>query len=295
MNYYNEIKEQLINNEITKRVKDYSKNKSDLNTYYEVGKLLSEAGKHYGEGIIKEYSKKLTNELGKGYTFTSLTRMKKFYVLIQKVATVSQQLSYGHYVELLPYNDVNKINYYIRIVEIYNLSVRELRKRIKSNEYERLPIKTKNIIMTKDVKNKVTDFIKNPILISNKYYHEIISEKVLQKLILEDMNNFLKELGEGFCYISNEYKIKIGDRYNYIDLLLFNYIYNCFIVIELKVTELKKEHIGQIQTYMNYVDKSLKRVDQDKTIGIIITRRDNKYLIEYCSDKRIISREYKVI
>ena len=109
------------------------------------------------------------------------------------------------------------------------------------------------------------------------------------------MNSFLKELGEGFCYISNEYKIKIGDRYNYIDLLLFNYIYNCFIVIELKVTELKKEHIGQIKIYMNYVDKNIKRVDQDKTIGIIITRRDNKYLIEYCSDKRIISREYKLL
>ena len=93
MNYYIEIKEELINNEITKRVKDYSKNKSDLNTYYEVGRLLSEAGKHYGESIIKEYSKKLTNELGKGYTFTSLTRMKKFYILIQKVATLSQQLT----------------------------------------------------------------------------------------------------------------------------------------------------------------------------------------------------------
>ena len=294
MNYYNEIKEELINNEITKRVKDYSKNKSDLNTYYEVGRLLSEAGKHYGESIIKEYSKKLTNELGKGYTFTSLTRMKKFYILIQKVATLSQQLTYGHYVELLPYNDINKINYYIHIVETHNLSIRELRKRIKSNEYERLPIETRNKIIKKQY-NKVTDLIKNPIIINNKYNYEIISEKVLQKLIIEDIPSFLEELGEGFTFIKNEYKIKIGDRYNYIDLLLFNYIYNCFVVIELKVCELNKEHIGQIQTYMAYIDKNLKRIDQDKTIGIIIARRDNKYLIEYCSDKRIISREYKII
>ena len=294
MNYYNEIKEELINNEITKRVKDYSKNKSDLNTYYEVGRLLSEAGKHYGESIIKEYSKKLTNELGKGYTFTSLTRMKKFYILIQKVATLSQQLTYGHYVELLPYNDINKINYYIHIVETHNLSIRELRKRIKSNEYERLPIETRNKIIKKQY-NKVTDLIKNPIIINNKYNYEIISEKVLQKLIIEDIPSFLEELGEGFTFIKNEYKIKIGDRYNYIDLLLFNYIYNCFVVVELKVCELKKEHIGQIQTYMAYIDKNLRRIDQDKTIGIIIARRDNKYLIEYCSDKRIISREYKII
>ena len=131
MNYYNEIKTELINNEITRRVKDYSKNRSDLNTYYNVGKLLSDAGKHYGEGIIKEYSKRLTNEFGKGYTFTSLTRMKKFYNLIKKLATVSQHLSYGHYVELLPINSIDKINYYIKIIEEQNLSVRELRIKIK--------------------------------------------------------------------------------------------------------------------------------------------------------------------
>ena len=130
MNYYDEIKNELINNEITKKVKDYSKNKSDLTTYYNVGKLLAEAGKHYGEGIIKEYSKRLTNEFGKGYTFTSLTRMKKFYNLIEKLATVSQHLSYGHYVELLPVNSIDKINYYIKITKEQNLTVKELREKI---------------------------------------------------------------------------------------------------------------------------------------------------------------------
>ena len=165
---------------------------------------------------------------------------------------------------------------------------------IRNGEYERLPENTRNYSLEKNI-SKIEDYIKNPIIIKNSFGISDISEKVLQRLILEDMNNFLKELGEGFCYISNEYKIKIGDRYNYIDLLLYNINYNCYVVIELKVTELKKEHIGQIQTYMAYIDKNLKRIDQDKTIGIIITRRDNKYLIEYCSDKRIISREYKVI
>lgn len=134
MNYYNSIKQELINNEITKRVKDYAKNKSDLTTYYNVGKMLSEAGKHYGEGIIKEYSNKLTKELGKGYTFTSLTRMKKFYLLKQKVATLSQQLTYGHYVELLPLKETKAIDYYIMITEAQTLSIRELRRRIKNKE-----------------------------------------------------------------------------------------------------------------------------------------------------------------
>ena len=141
----------------------------------------------------------------------------------------------------------------------------------------------------------VTDFVKNPIIIRNKYNNNDISEKVLQQLILEDIPSFLKELGTGFTFIENEFKIKIGDRYNYIDLLLFNYEYNCFVVIELKVTELKKEYIGQIQVYMNYIDNNLKRITNDKTIGIIICKRDNRYIIEYCSDKRIISREYELL
>lgn len=292
MNYYDKIKEELINNEVYKRVKDYSKNRNDLNTYYKVGKMLSEEGKHYGEGIIKEYSKKLTIELGKGYTFTSLTRMKKFYVIIEKLATVSQQLTYGHYVELLSIDDINKINYYIKISEEENLSIRELRERIKSNEYERLDIETRNKLINKKESN-VTDFVKNPILIKNNNNYTEISEKILQKLILENIESFMSELGNSFSFIGSEFKI--GDRYNYIDLLLFNIEFNCYVVVELKVTELKKEHIGQIEIYMNYIDNNLRKINQEKTIGIIICKKDNKYVIEYCSDNRIISREYEFV
>ena len=114
----------------------------------------------------------------------------------------------------------------------------------------------------------------------------------MQKLILEDIENFVLELGTGFSFIKSEYKIKIGSTYNYIDLLLFNYTYNCFVVIELKVTELKKEHIGQIEVYMNYVDKNMKTINQDKTIGVIICKKDNGYYIEYSSDSRIHHKEY---
>ena len=294
INYYNEIKTELINNEITKRVKDYSRNRSDLNTYYNVGKLLSEAGKHYGEGIIKEYSKRLTNELGKGYSKRNLWLMLKFYELKEKVQTVSAQLSWSHYCELLQVNSVDKINYYIKITEEQNLSVRELRERIKNKEYERLDEETKNKLKNKE-ELKVPDLVKNPIQIRNTSDYNEISEKVLQKLILEDIPSFLKELGNGFSFIDSEYKIKIGDRYNYIDLLLFNYEFNCFVVVELKVSELKKEHIGQIEFYMNYIDKNLKSINQNKTIGIIICKKENNYIIEYCSDDRIIAREYELV
>ena len=293
MNYYNEIKTELINNEITKRVKDYSKNRSDLTTYYNVGKLLSEAGKHYGEGIIKEYSKRLTSEFGKGYTPTRLRYFRRFYEVLIKHPTVSDKLSYSHYCELIWF-DIDKINYYIKIAEEQNLSVRELREKIKNNEYERLDEETKNKLKNKE-ELKVPDLVKNPIQIRNTNGHNEISEKVLQKLILEDIPSFLDELGNGFTFVRNEYKIKIGDRYNYIDLLLYNYEFNCFVVVELKVTELKKEHIGQIEVYMNYIDKNIKSINQNKTIGIIICKKENRYVIEYCSDDRIISREYELV
>ena len=160
MNYYEEIKSELINNEINRKVKNYSINRSDLNTYYNVGKMLSEAGKHYGDGIIKEYSLRLTSDFGKGYTFTSLTRMKKFYLLIEKLATVSQQLSYGHYIELLPFEDIDKVKYYIKIIEEQNLSIRKLREKIKSNEYERLPMEVKNKLVNNE-KLGVIDLLRN--------------------------------------------------------------------------------------------------------------------------------------
>ena len=293
MNYYKEIKNELINNEITKKIKDYSKNRSDLTTYYNVGKLLSEAGKHYGEGIIKKYSERLTSELGKGYTITNLKLMRQFFVF-SKSHTVCDLLTWSHYRTLLTLRDDNKVNFYIKIIIEQNLSVRQLRERIKNKEYERLDDATKEKLIAKE-EATLADLIKNPIVIKNNNNREILSEKALQKLILENIPSFLKELGNGFAFVENEYKIKIGNTYNYIDLLLHNYVFNCFVVVELKVTELKKEHIGQIEVYMNYIDKNLKEVTQDKTIGIIICKKDNKFIMEYCSDSRILAKEYQII
>ena len=293
MNYYNEIKNELINNEINRKVKNYSINKSDLNTYYNVGKLLLDAGNQYGEGIIKEYSLKLTEELGLGYSQRNLRNMRQFYKVSQKWQTLSAKLSWSHYCEILWFDD-NKFQYYVKKTELNNLSIRQLRKRIKSNEYERLPESTKNKIINQD-KSNVVDFVKNPIIIKNNSKYDIFSEKVLQKLILEDIENFLDELGNGFTFIKSEYPIKIGDRYNYIDLLLYNIKYKCYVVIELKVTEIKKEHTGQIMTYMNYIDKNLKTIEENAIVGIIVCKQNNEYIIKYCSDERIIAREYEFV
>jgi len=293
MNYYNEIKNKLIDNEIYSKVKDYSKERHRVITYFEIGRLLSEAGSKYGDNIIDEYSKKLVIEVGKKYNRRTLFRMKQFYNIFsnEKVSPMGTQLTWSHCRALLSIKDYDKINYNINLTINNNLSKRKLEEKIKHNEYERVPQGTKDKLIGIETL-EVKDFIKNPIIIKNKYNYEIISEKILQRLILEDIPSFLDELGEGFTFIRNEYKIKLGDKYNYIDLLLYNIKFKCYIVIELKITELKKEHIGQIQTYMNYIDKNLKTIQEDKTIGIIIVKKNDKYIMEYCSDERILSREY---
>ena len=293
MNYYDEIKKELIDNELNKKVKDYSKNKYEIQKYYNVGKLLLEAGNNYGDGITKEYSKKLTNEIGRKYSVRYLFDIRKLY-LFSKVHPLGAQLTMSHYRLLFPLNDDNEIDYYINQIIKSNLSKRELEVIIKSNEYGRLPEHTKNKLIKKEESNLV-DFVKSPIQIKNSWNKEIISEKMLQKLILEDISYFLEELGEGFTFIKNEYKIKIDDRYNYIDLLLYNIKYKCYVVVELKVTELRKEHTGQIQSYINYIDKNIKTIEENNTAGIIICKQDNEYVIKYCSDNRIIAREYELV
>ena len=280
MNYYNEIKNKIIDNEVYAKVKDYSKERHKVITYFEIGKLLNEAGGKYGDNIIDEYSKKLVVEVGKKYNRRTLFRMKQFYNIFsnEKVSTLWTQLTWSH-LRLLFNLEIDSMNYYIKDTMNKNLSVRELEFKIKSNEYQRLPIETKNKLILDD-EIDVKDLVPNPILIRNKNNIEIINEKALHKIIMEDIESFMKELGNNFSFIGSEYKIKIGDRYNYIDLLLFNIKYNAYVVVELKVTEFKVEYISQVQKYMNYVDKNIKELNNRNTIGILICKKENKFVIE---------------
>ena len=296
MNYYEEIKNKIIDNEIYCKVKDYSKERNTVNTYFEIGRLLTEAGGKYEDNIIDEYSKKIVLEVGKKYNSRTIRRIRQFYKKFsnENWSPLAINLTWSLYTELLSIKDKNKLLYYLNLATNNNLSRNELRSRIKSKEYERLSESAKAKLIANE-EPLLPDLIKNPILIKNTNKYNEISEKILQQIILEDIKNFMKELGNGFSYISNEYPIKVGNNYNYIDLLLFNYEYNCFVVIELKVARLKKEHIGQIEIYMNYIDRNLKKPNQEKTIGIIVCKKENEYIIEYCSDKRIITRNYELV
>ena len=297
MNYYDEIKNILISNEAYKKVKDYYKNRNDLMSYYNVGKLLYEAGNVYGKSIIKSYSEKLVNEIGKKYNERTLRKMRQLYILFekQKWSPMAAKLTtWSNYCEMLSIKDLNEISYYANLSIKYNLSKMELRKRIKSKEYERLSDDTKNkLINNKEI--DIKDNILNPIII-NTFNKDItkFNEKMLKEFILNDISRFMEQLGSGYSFIKDEYPILLGDRYNYIDLLLFNINYNCYVCIELKVTEVKKEHIGQIETYMHYIDSNIKSLYQDNTIGIIICKKDNKFVMEYCSDDRVFRTTYQL-
>ena len=264
MNYYEQIKGLLISNEIYKRVKDYSKNKSDVETYYNVGKLIIEAQggetrAKYGDGLIKEYSKRLIVELNdKKYSYRNLMSMRKFYLIFRdrKVNALRSQLSWSHYRQLLVIKDTYEIIYYINLTISNNLGYRELGRRIKNKEYSRIPIETKNKLIDEERTN-IKDLIPNPILINNKKNIDIVTEKTLHNLILEDVESFMKELGNSFSFIV--------------------------------------EYISQVQKYMNYIDKNIKESINNNTIGILICKRKNRFVIEYCSDDRIAVREYELV
>ena len=294
--YYKEIKNNLIDNDIYSKVKDYSKEKHKVETYFKNGELLNYAGNHYGEKIIKEYSQKLIKEVNKKYNERTLRRMRQFYRRFCDIkwSTLSTKLSWSHYTELLPIKNDDEMLYYLNLCINYHIDVRTLREKIKNKEYFRLPIGTKNRIINEEMIN-VKDLVPNPILIKNKNNIEIITEKALHNLILEDIESFMKELGNLFSFVGSEYKIKIGERNNHIDLLLFNIKYNCYVVVELKVTEFKVEYISQVQKYMNYIDRNIKEFCNINTMGILICKRENKFVIEYCSDDRIAVREYKLV
>ena len=296
MNYYNEIKERLIRSEIFDRAKDYSKDRHKVKMYFEIGRLLSNAGKEYGKNIIKQYSEKLIIEVGKKYNERTLRRIRQFYELFanEKWSTMWTKLCWSHYREVLSLKNIDEIEYYLNECENKNLTQRQLHELIKQKSYNRLSADTKNkMIESKEL--SISDLLPNPIIIKANDLKEDITEYALKELILNNLDDFLKELGTGFTYVGNEYPIKLGMQYNYIDLLLYNIKYKCYVVIELKVTELKKEHTGQIMTYMNYIDENIKTPEENETVGIIICKQDNKYVIKYCSDNRIIAREYVLL
>ena len=252
----------------------------------------------YGDGLIKEYSKRLTSELGKGYTVTRLKYMRTFFEVVKKSPPLADQckninITWSNICEILYLKNIEEIKYYLDLSNKLCLTKRELRLRIKSDEYNRLPVEVKEKLKSNEVISN-SEKVPSPVVLHDLRVDGKLTEKLVHKWIDEYPTLFCKALGEGYSYIESQYKIKIGLNYNYIDVLLFNTIDLNYVVVEIKVTELKKEHIGQIQTYMNYVDVNLKKEFHNKTMGILLVRENNEWLIKYINNNDIVVREFIV-
>ena len=301
MNYYDEIKNILVDNAIGRKVREYKSNQKDLESYYNVGKLLVEAqgGEErakYGEGLIKEYSKRLTSELGKGYSIQNLKDMRKFYQFIQKSQPLAVQfknmnITWSNVCEIMRITNIEEIKYYLNLSNKLCLTKRELRLRIKSNEYNRLPVEVKEKLRSNEVVS-TSEKVPSPVVLQDLKVDGKLTEKMVQTWIDENPIKFCNALGEGYTYCGSQYKIKIGVNYNFIDVLLFNVLDMNYVVVEIKVTEIKKEHIGQIQTYMNYIDINLKKEFHNKTTGILLVRENNEWLIKYINGDDVTIRNF---
>ena len=300
MNYYDEVNSYVKKVEIGKAIRETNANMELVECYWNVGRLIVEAqgGKEkakYGNELIKTWAEKLTEEYGKGYNYTNLSRFRQFYLAFPIVAPLGQQLSWTIIRTILPIKDENKRNYYINLCIANNLSKRELEKEIKSNSYERLEYKPDKIdvVVSTKVPAIVNNF-KNPILLELKD-KEIKSESDLEKLIYSQLSYVFLQLGNGFMWVGNQYKVSDGNKNYFIDMLLYNYIYNCFVVVEIKCRKLKKEDKGQVEFYMNLVDNYVKEPSNNPTIGIIITKDQDKFVANFVRSEKVVPLTYEFV
>lgn len=303
MNYYEEVEHLIRKKEINKKARLIKDNNDILITYWNVGKLIVEAQggnlrAKYGNNLIKEWSKKLVSLYGNSYNSDNLRRFRQFYITFPKYDPAGHTLNWSQIRAILPIKEENKRNYYINLCITRNLSKRELINEMKNNAYERLLDKPEHIEIIDNKKEKiynVKEHIKNPIIIKLNHNDKILKERDLQIKILAQLKTFFEELGEGYTFVGNEYKIKYGNKDYYIDILLFNYNLNSFVIIELKLRELKKEDKAQIEFYMNLVDNNLKKEFHNRTIGIIVSKYQDKFIVSFVSSNTVIPITYKIL
>ena len=300
MNNYEEVETLVKKVEIGKAIKERQANNEITEAYWNIGKLIIDAqgGKEkskYGDKLLKEWSEKLSKEYGKGYDYTNLSRFRQLYLYFPIIGPVGQQLNWTIIRTILPIKDENKRNYYINLCMENNLSQRELEREIKNNSYERLENKPDkiDIVVPASVPN-ITSNLKNPILL-NLNGKEIKSESDLEKLIYSQLNYVFLQLGNGFMWVVNQYKISDGNKNYFIDMLLYNIKYNCYVVVEIKCRNLKKEDKGQVEFYMNLMDKYVKEPINNPTIGIIITKEQDKLVASFIKSDKLVSLTYELV
>ena len=301
MNYLKNIEELIIENEANKKANALRDNSSTLQTYWNIGKLIVEAQggekrAKYGNSLIKEWGKKLSLKYGRGYDSSYLAKMRLFYLDFPILDSLSPKLTWTHYRTILTIKNENERNYYINLVILNNLSVRELRREIKNKSFDRLSYADKeHIEIISDTNNtplSIKDMITDPIILKSDKNIDKIDELTIHKYIISLLEDKFLELGTGFALIGHEYKLHIDNKTYKIDLLFFNVKLNAYIVVEVKTRKIKHTDIGQLKFYVNYVEDNIKDINHNKTIGLLIVKENDKYIIKYTTSNDILVTTY---
>lgn len=288
----------------------YAINAEMLKAYHEIGRRIVEEEQKgskraaYGENLIDTISSALMKEFGKGFNATGLRRMRRFYMAYPKWATVSLKLAWSHYVELIKIEDETKRKYFERYATAENLSIRDLKRQIYSLHYERLLIsKDKKALLEYERKGSIPtkseELIKDPYVLEFLNFEEksAYTEKELETRILDYLQKFLLELGQGFSFVSRQKRITIDNDHFYIDLLLYNIHLKCYVIIELKTRKFTHEDAGQMIFYLNYVKKELNKEGDNEPIGILLcTGKDDVY-VDFATSgvpKKIFVSKYRL-
>ena len=300
MNYFDVAANYVKKAEIGKSIREANANRELVECYWNVGRLIVEAqgGKDkakYGNELLKKWAEKLIKEYGKGYDYSNLRRFRQFFLEFPNCGALRHNLSWTIIRTILPIKDENKRNYYINLCITNNLSKRELEREIKNSLYERLEHKPDKIdIIVPSKVQSITDNFMNPILLKLKD-KEVKNEIDLEKLIYSQLSYVFLQLGNGFTWVGNQYKVSDGNNNYFIDMLLYNYKYNCFVVVEIKCRKLKKEDKGQVEFYMKLVDEYVKEPSNNPTIGIIITKEQDKFVANFVRSEKLIPLTYELL
>ena len=291
-NFYQEIKELLYSakNRVYQTI-----NTTMTQTYFQIGKRIVEEEQggeiraEYGKSLLKLLSVQLINEFGKGFSVDNLENMRRFYLAFQKSETVSRkfELSWSHYIFLTRIENINERNFY-EIESIENSwSLRELKRQFDSGLFERLKLssdkqKVKELSLNGQVIQTAQDLIKDPYILEFVGLPELssYSESELEQKLIDKLEHFLLELGKGFTFVARQKRITIDEKHFKVDLVFYNRLLKSFVVIDLKIGELKHQDIGQMMMYVNYFDRFEKTDDENSTIGIILCKDKSKALVE---------------
>lgn len=282
-------------------------------TYYEIGRMIVEEeqfGKEragYGQQLVDELSQKLIAEFGQGYSSTNIKQMRSFYLIYSKGQTLSDEfnLSWSHYLKLMRIDDDKERRFYEIESSKNNWSVRELQRQYDSALYTRLAL-SRDQEKVRELSEKGLVFEKPKDAIKDPYVLEFIglpekpfySESELEQKLIDKLEQFLLELGTGFTFVARQKRISFDDRHFRIDLVFYNRILKCFMLVDLKIGELKHQDIGQMQMYVNYYDREIKLIEENQTIGLILCQNKSEAVVRYTlpeNNEQIFASQYQTV